>query len=112
MGSKDVADGIRRYRAENTATTIMFWESFLLAAFIGFRYNSIVYFILAMIGIHFLSGFRVLAIILSIGFSLGWAVVGLVIGIGFFSSTLLGIALCIAFFFFAIRVHFVGYRVS
>lgn len=114
MERRQISDGIRRYKAENSASTIIFIESLLLAAFIGFRFHSFGYFILAMILLYFIVRFRIFAWIVTIGFSVGWGIIGAVLGFMFGVSTaylsiILGIVFCIGFFMFSLRLHLLGY---
>lgn len=118
MDRRQVADGIRRYKAENSASKIILLESILLAAFIGFRFQSFGYFILAMIVLYFIVRFRVFAWIVTIGFSICWAIIGISLGFMFgfganaaYLPYILAIIFCIGFFMFSLRLHLLGYGI-
>jgi len=121
MDHRDIADGIRRYRAENSAFTIIFYESILLAVVIGIYLKSIGFFILSMIGLYFLARFRVFAWVVSIGFSVCWGLLGCMLGFMFgfafgdsaarYLSFIFAIIFFIGFFMSSLRLHLLGYGI-
>lgn len=98
-------DARHRYHRENTAGSLIFFESLFVALMIGFRFHSWKVGLLVFIGLFIFCWIPPIAIGLSIVFSLFWAMIGVVIGMGFLQSVLFAVIFAIIAFVISMVLH-------